>query len=208
MNTEVIPAGECQALKRALEVLRAGGLVAFPTDTVYGVGALAFVAGAVEALYVAKDRSIEKAIPVLIGDPQDIGKVAREVPALADKLAARFWPGPLTLVVPKQPALPAAVSATATVGVREPDHPVARALLNLAGPLAVTSANLSGGSSPTTAAQVLAQLGGRITLILDGGPTPGGMPSTVVDCMGAEPRILREGALSKAEILTFLGLNL
>jgi len=85
---------------------------------------------------------------------------------------------------------------------------LARALLNLAGPLAVTSANLSGGSSPTTAAQVLAQLGGRITLILDGGPTPGGMPSTVVDCMGAEPRILREGALSKAEILTFLGLNL
>lgn len=208
MKTNLIPAGDRLALDRALEVLRSGGLVAFPTDTVYGVGALAFVGSAVESLYAAKGRSTEKAIPVLIGDPQDITRVAGEVPELAIKLAERFWPGPLTLVVPKHPALPGAVSATGTVGVREPDHPVARALLKRSGPLAVTSANLSGESSPTTAAEVLAQLGGRIALILDGGPTPGGVPSTVVDCVGSEPRILREGALSKEKILTFLSGNL
>jgi len=207
MKTRMIPAGDSRALEQALEVLQSGGLVAFPTDTVYGVGALAFMGSAVEGIYTAKNRPVEKAIPVLIGDPGDIGKVAGEVPELAEKLAGRFWPGPLTLVVPKHPGLPAAVSATGTVGLREPDHPVARALLQRAGPLAVTSANLSGRSSPTTADEVLAQLGGRIALILDGGQTPGGVPSTVVDCVGSEPRILRQGVLSKAEIFDFLGLK-
>lgn len=207
MKTRMIPAGDSRALEQALEVLHSGGLVAFPTDTVYGLGALAFMGSAVEGIYAAKNRPVEKAIPVLIGDPGDIGKVASEVPELAEKLAGRFWPGPLTLVVPKHPGLPTAVSVTGTVGLREPDHPLARALLQRAGPLAVTSANLSGESSPTTADEVLAQLGGRIALILDGGQTPGGVPSTVVDCVGSEPRILREGALSKAEIFDFLGLK-
>jgi L-threonylcarbamoyladenylate synthase len=114
----------------------------------------------------------------------------------------------LTLVVPKHPSLPEAVSATATVGVRVPDHAAARRLLQAAGPMAVTSANRSGQPSPSSASEVLAQLGGRIALILDGGKTPGGVPSTVVDCVGAEPKILREGPVTQAEIRRSLGLEL
>jgi len=207
MNTEILSAQDPLALPRALEILQSGGLVAFPTDTVYGVGALAFIADAVESIYAAKNRPVEKAIPVLIGDVDDLAKVCVDIPEIALKLAARFWPGPLTLVVPKHPRLPEAVSATATVGVRIPDHPVARALLRLAGPMAVSSANLSGQLSPTTAQEVFTQLGGRIALILDGGKTPGGVSSTVVDCVGAEPKVLREGPISKGEILTVSGQN-
>ena len=193
MNTEVLPAQDPLALPRAFEILQLGGLVAFPTDTVYGVGALAFDRAAVESIYVAKDRPVEKAIPVLIGDADDLTKVSAEVPEIALKLAARFWPGPLTLVVPKHPDLPEAVSTDATIGVRIPNHPVARALLRLAGPMAVTSANLSGRPGPSTAQEVFAQLGGRIALILDGGRTPGGVPSTVVDCVSPELQVLRAG---------------
>ncbi|MCX6038754.1 MAG: L-threonylcarbamoyladenylate synthase [Chloroflexi bacterium] len=205
MNTEVLSAQNPLALPRALEILQLGGLVAFPTDTVYGVGALAFDGAAVESIYAAKDRPVEKAIPVLIGDADDLAKVSAEVPEIALKLAARFWPGPLTLVMPKHPKLPEAVSAAPTVGVRIPDHPVARALLRLAGPMAVTSANLSGQPSPSTAQEVFAQLGGRIALILDGGKTPGGVPSTVVDCIGVEPQVLRAGAIPKSEIMAVSG---
>jgi L-threonylcarbamoyladenylate synthase len=124
---------------------------------------------------------------------------------MALTLAVHFWPGPLTLVVPKHPDLPAAVSATATVGVRLPDHPVARALLRTAGPLAVTSANRTGGANPSTARDVLEQLGGRIALVIDGYRTPGGVPSTVVDCTGIQPQILREGPVSLDDIRTVLG---
>lgn len=205
MNTEVLSAQDPLALQRALEILQLGGLVAFPTDTVYGVGALAFDGAAVESIYAAKDRPVEKAIPVLIGDADDLAKVSAEVPEIALKLATRFWPGPLTLVMPKHPKLPEAVSAAPTVGVRIPDHPVARALLRLAGPMAVTSANLSGQPSPSTAQEVFAQLGGRIALILDGGKTPGGVPSTVVDCIGVEPQVLRAGAIPKSEIMAVSG---
>jgi L-threonylcarbamoyladenylate synthase len=204
METKILPASSPDALPLALEILKRGGLVAFPTDTVYGVGALAFDGIAVESIYAAKDRPVEKAIPVLIGDPDNLVKVSLEVPEITLKLAARFWPGPLTLVVPKHPDLPEAVSAAPTVGVRVPDHPVARALLRAAGPMAVTSANLSGQPSPVTAQEVFAQLGGRIALILDDGKTPGGVPSTVVDCTGAEPQILREGPISREEIFTIL----
>ncbi len=208
MKTDILAAQDPQALRRALEVLCSGGLVAFPTDTVYGVGALAFDNAAVLSIFAAKGRPAEKAIPVLIADPEDLGKVTPEVPQVAARLASRFWPGPLTLVVAKHPHLPEAVSALPTIGVRIPDHPVARALLRAAGPMAVTSANLSGQPSPSTAQAVFAQLGGRIALIIDGGETPGGVPSTVVDCVGAEPRILRQGPVSQEEIRTFLGLNL
>jgi L-threonylcarbamoyladenylate synthase len=207
MDTEILPVSPPHALRRALEILRSGGLVAFPTDTVYGVGALAFDAAAVESIYAAKDRPNEKAIPVLLGSVDDLPKVAESVPEMALALAARFWPGPLTLVVPKHPRLPEAVSAAPTVGVRVPDHAAARSLLQAAGPMAVTSANLSGQPSPCAASEVLAQLGGRIPLILDGGQTPGGVPSTVVDCLGAEPKVLREGPISESEIFRLLGLS-
>jgi len=200
MQTLILSASQENAIAKALEVLRAGGLVAFPTDTVYGVGALAFDEVAVESIYNAKDRPAEKAIPILIGGTEDLDKVTAEIPAMAAKLAARFWPGPLTLVVPKQPNLPDVVSASPTVGVRVPDHPVARELLRAAGPMAVTSANISGQDSPKTVGDVNRQLNGRIPLILDGGETPGGVPSTVVNCLGTEPVILREGPVTLEDI--------
>ena len=201
MKTEILPAASQNAITSALQVLLSGGLVAFPTDTVYGVGAIAFDERAVESIYAAKARPVEKAIPVLIGDTGDLSRVAEEIPEAAARLIARYWPGPLTVLVPKKPALPSVISATSTVGVRVPDHEVARALLRTAGPMAVTSANLSGQPSPVTAREVFEQLNGRIALILDGGKTPGGVPSTLVDCTGAEIQILREGPISKEELL-------
>jgi len=200
MQTLIIPATQPDAISKALDVLRAGGLVAFPTDTVYGVGTLAFDAGAVESIYTAKDRPVEKAIPILLGGPEDLDKVTTEIPLMAAKLSVRFWPGPLTLVIPKHPNLPDVVSAMPTVGVRVPDHPIARTLLTAAGPMAVTSANISGQDSPKTAEEVSRQLNGRISLILDEGETPGGVPSTVVNCLGAEPVILREGPVTLKDI--------
>jgi L-threonylcarbamoyladenylate synthase len=201
MKTEIIPAIKIQ---RALEILRSGGIVAFPTDTVYGVGALAFDNAAIESIYNAKDRPIEKAIPVLIADIDDINLVADEVPEMARIFASRFWPGPLTCIVPKKRTLPLAVSVTSTVAVRIPDHINARALLHAAGPMAVTSANISGQPSPSTAQEVYDQLNRRIPLILDGGKTQGGVPSTLVDCTGEKPVILREGPISLSELLSAL----
>jgi len=201
--TILLPANS-ESIQTAFEILHNGGLVAFPTDTVYGVGALAFDGKTVESIYVAKDRPIEKAIPVLIGDHEDMEKVGMDIPAIAYKLASRFWPGPLTIVIPKAPTLPESVSATATVGVRVPDHEVARAILRAAGPMAVTSANISGQPSPSTADEVFIQLGGRIDMILDGGITPGGVPSTVADCTGEAIKILREGPISLEEIMSKL----
>ena len=204
MKTELISSSVPDAISRALQILNAGGLVAFPTDTVYGVGALAFDGKAVESIYTAKDRPVEKAIPILIGDPGDLEKVGMDVPSSAHQLAARFWPGPLTILVPKRTELPETVSATSTVGVRVPDHEVARALLRTTGPMAVTSANISGAQSPVTAQEVYEQLAGRIDLIIDGGKTPGGVPSTLVDCTSSELKVLREGPLSLQELLSAL----
>jgi len=201
MNTEIVPANQ---IERALKILKNGGLVAFPTDTVYGLGSLAFDTTAIEGIYIAKDRPIEKAIPVLIADAADLPKIADSVPEMARVFAEHFWPGPLTCVVPKKGTLPAAISATETVAVRIPDHPDARALLRAAGPMAVTSANISGQASPITAQEVYQQLVGRIPLILDGGRTPGGVPSTLVDCTGREPKILREGPISLEDLLRML----
>lgn len=206
MRTTVLPAGNSGTLQlsSAVEILLGGGLVAFPTDTVYGVGALAFDFQAVERLFIAKDRRLEKAIPILIGSPADFLKVADQVNERALRLAQTFWPGPLTLVVPRHPDIPGNLSPLPTIGVRMPDHPVALALLKAAGPLAVTSANLSGGANSLTAAEVQTQLEGRIAMILDGGPTPGGQPSTVLDCTGPEPVIVRQGPISLEQILEAL----
>ena len=201
MKTEIIPASEIQT---ALKILKSGGIVAFPTDTVYGLGSPAFDNTAIESIYTAKDRPIEKAIPILIGDLSDLNQIAVDIPDMALGFAARFWPGPLTCVVPKKQTLPSAVSATPTVAVRIPDHPDARTLLRAAGPMAVTSANISGGASPSTAQEVYDQLKGRIPLILDGGKTQGGIPSTLVDCTGEKPVVLREGPISLSELMAAL----
>lgn len=204
MQTEIISADYSQAVQRALETLLKGGLVAFPTDTVYGLGALAFDSKAVESIYLAKDRPIEKAIPVLIGGAADLEKISDDITDVTRKLASRFWPGPLTIIIPKEPTLPETVSATSTVGVRVPDHTVAQELLRAAGPMAVTSANISGQPSPSTAQEVFDQLNGRIELIIDGGQTPGGVPSTLVDCSGEEIKVLRNGPISLDQIMAAL----
>lgn len=201
MKTKILPASE---IVHALEILASGGIIAFPTDTVYGLGALAFDNAAIESVYTAKDRPLEKAIPILIGDLSDLDKVGFDIPDMALRFASRFWPGPLTCVIPKKLTLPRAVSATSTVAVRIPDHPDALALLQAAGPMAVTSANISGAQNPLTAQDVYDQLNGRIPLILDGGKTPGGIPSTLVDCTGEKPVILREGPLTLENLISAL----
>lgn len=196
MRTEFLSAEHPAAILHAADVLRNGGLVAFPTDTVYGLASLPFNASFVEQLYTAKGRSNEKAIAILVGDVNQTHLVVSTMGQMATRLAEHFWPGPLTLIVPRLASLPDVLSPYPTIGVRMPDHPVALALLRRIGPLAVTSANRSGEASPTTAAEVRIQLKGRIHLILDGGATPGGIPSTVVDCTTAELAILRPGPIS------------
>jgi L-threonylcarbamoyladenylate synthase len=201
LKTEVMPADHPQALIRAQEVLRGGGLIAFPTDTVYGLGVEIGNAQAVAQLKRIKGREEGKAIPVLAAGVDDLRQVAKPLPGMAKRLAERFWPGPLTLVVWRLPELPREVSLFDTVGVRVPDHPITLALLAQTGPLAVTSANRSGGPDPLSAEDVLAVLGGAFDLLLDGGPAPGGMASSVVDCTQEEPQLLRRGPIS-AEAIT------
>ena len=205
MMTAVLSADET-AIRRAIQVLKGGGLVAFPTDTVYGVGAHAFMPKAVEKLYTAKIRPRDKAIPILLAGVEDLALVAEEIPEVAWELMERFWPGGLTLVLPKKAAVPDMVTAgQPNVAVRVPDHPVPRALIEgLGAPLAATSANLSGHPSPITAEEVRAELGGRIELILDGGRCPGGIPSTVLDLTADPPAILRRGAVAAEEIKAIL----
>jgi L-threonylcarbamoyladenylate synthase len=205
IKTKVFPASE-ETIGIAARILAEGGLVAFPTDTVYGVGAHAFQPDAVERIYVAKTRPQDKAIPILLSQADDLALIAEGIPETAWLLAERFWPGGLTLVLPKKANVPDIVSAGGpTVAVRAPDHPVPRALIAALGaPLAATSANLSGRPSPVTAQEVEAELGGRSELILDGGRCPGGVPSTVLDLTTDPPAILRAGAISAGEINTTL----
>src|SRR5690606_14582798 len=152
---------------------------------------------AIERLYAVKGREHTKAIAVLLGSVSQLGQVALEPGPEALRLAQRFWPGALTLVVPRQPSLPANLTQTDNVGVRVPDHALAQQLLLASGPLAVTSANLSGQPDALNAQAVLSQLGGRIEAILNGGSTPGAVPSTVVDTTLSPPRILRAGPIGE-----------
>jgi L-threonylcarbamoyladenylate synthase len=192
-----------EAIAEAAALLRAGRLVAFPTETVYGLGADATNGLAVAGLYAAKGRPSFNPLIVHAADAGAALRLAAPTP-LADRLAAAFWPGPLTLVLAKAPACPVAELATAgldTIALRVPAHRIAQALLRAAGlPVAAPSANRSGHVSPTTAAHVAADLGGRVAMILDGGPTPLGLESTVVDATGAEPVILRPGAVTREQV--------
>lgn len=197
---------EAAVIARAADCLRRGGLVAFPTETVYGLGVNAFDEAAVRRLFEAKGRPAVDPLIVHIADAAHLPLVARTVPASVQALAQRFWPGPLTLVLPKTAAVPGAVTAGLdTVAVRVPAHPVAHALLAAADlPVAAPSANLFSRPSPTTAAHVLQDLAGRIDMVLDGGQTDVGIESTVLDLCGPVPTVLRPGAVTIAMLRELL----
>ena len=195
------------SLARAVEVLRAGGLVAFPTETVYGLGANALDADAVRRIFAAKGRPATNPVIVHVATIEQVALVASDWPDDAARLAAAFWPGPLTLVLPRRPEVPDVVTAGGpTVAVRIPAHPVALRLLEALGlPIAAPSANRSNRLSPTTAEHVYADLNGRIDLLLDAGPTSGGIESTVVDVTTRPARLLRLGLIDPAAIERIIG---
>ena len=206
-STKTLPADAPDALREALDWLRQSEVVAFPTDTVYGVGVPVDNVAAVERLYELKGRPHEMALPLLLSEAGDLERVCRDVPAVAWKLAERFWPGGLTLVLWRKPAVPERVTGgRPSVAVRLPDHPVPRELAGRLGmPLASSSANRSGEPAPITAPEVLAQLGGRIPLLLDGGPCRQALASTIVDLTTASPVVLREGPVTREEIAAVIG---
>jgi L-threonylcarbamoyladenylate synthase len=198
---------EPDRIARAAAILRAGGLVAFPTETVYGLGADALNAGAVQGIFDAKGRPANNPLIVHVADVAAARELVTDWPAAAERLVERFWPGPLSLVLPKTTLVPDIVTAGAkTVALRMPAHPVALELLRAgATPLAAPSANRSSEVSPTRAQHVLKGLQGRIDLLLDGGPTSGGLESTVLDLTSDPPRLLRPGLVSRSEIEAVIG---
>ena len=205
---EVNPdAPDADSIQQAADILRGGGLVAFPTETVYGLGANALDAQAVERIYEAKGRASNNPLIVHVSDEAAARDLVDAWPEAAQKLAARFWPGPLTLVLPRQSQIPDVVTGGGdTVGVRVPAHPVALALLRACGlPLAAPSANRSLQLSPTRAAHVLDGLDGLIDALLDSGPTTGGLESTVLNLTTRRPTLLRPGLISPAEIEAVVG---
>jgi len=199
-KAELLSLSHPNVFDQAATVIQAGGVVAFPTDTVYGIGVSAFNRKAIEKIYDVKGRSHLKAIPILVGDAEDSAQITPPIPLYIQQIIDNFWPGALTLVLPLLPELPGNLSPWPTVGLRLPDHDQVRRLLRKTGPLAVTSANLSSEPSALTADEVLQQLEGRIDLILDGGPVAGGQASTVLDCSGEKLKILREGPISLTAI--------
>lgn len=198
---------EPDVIQRAATVLRAGGLVAFPTETVYGLGANALSAEAVARIFTAKGRPSNNPIIVHVADVAGARRLVESWPDEAQRLAERFWPGPLTLVLKRNPMVPDIVTAGGeTVGVRVPANAIALALLKSADlPIAAPSANQSSNISPTTAEHVRRGLDGRIDMILDGGPTTGGVESTVLDLSGTTPCILRPGLITAEQIGEVLG---
>jgi L-threonylcarbamoyladenylate synthase len=201
MKTRLIAASHLDAIGLARQVIGSGGLIAFPTDTLYGLGCDPHSTTALQRIYAAKGRAMTKAIPVLISHPDQLARLVSELPERTDKLMEQWWPGALTLVLPKHAVLPPDLTPYPGLAVRMPNHPVALSLLNQTGPLAVTSANLSDHENPRDAEGVLAQLDGLVDLILDGGDLLGGQASTIVDCMGSEPKLLREGPIPFNAIL-------
>lgn len=201
MKTQLISTTHPDAITIACEVVHSGGLIAFPTDTLYGLGCDPHLPTALQKIYAAKGRAMTKAIPVLIGHKEQLASLVSNLPRQAGRLMEQWWPGALTLVLPKHPGLPPELTPYPGLAVRMPNHPVALSLLDKTGPLAVTSANLSDHENPQDAQGVLAQLDGLVDLILDGGKLSGGQASTIIDCMGSEPKLLREGPIRFSEIL-------
>lgn len=216
MNTEIIRINinsinnckeETDKLKHAAEVIKKGGLVAFPTETVYGLGANALDAGAVKKIFEAKGRPSDNPLIVHIADISSLGKLIAEMPGFAHKLIDEFWPGPLTLIFKKSGIIPYEITAGLdTVAIRMPAHPVALALIKEAEvPIAAPSANSSGKPSPTLAEHVIEDLMGKIDMIIDGGATNVGVESTVLDITSNPPVILRPGGITFEQLREVLG---
>ena len=201
MNTKVIKQSDPQSSEIAKMVLMAGGVVAIPTDTVYGIACHVYMRESIQRLYAIKERDRMKAIPVLIGSMEHIPIVAADFPLAAQTLAEHFWPGALTIVLNKNPELPTELTNYSTVGLRMPNHFWLISLMQSCGPLATTSANISGQNSLRDAQDVLDALKGRIDLLIDGGICKGGFPSSVIDCTVSPVKVLREGSVTEQAIL-------
>ena len=195
------------ALAEAIRILHGGGVVAFPTETFYGLGADARQEAAVEKVFRLKGRNAQNPISVIVADDREATLLAGEVPTAAQILMGTFWPGPLTLLFGASPAvLPRLTAGTGKIGIRVSSHAIARRLAaGLAGPLTATSANLSGERECSTAGEVITAFGEGLDGIIDGGETTGGLGSTILDVTVAPPRVLRAGVVSRTEILAALG---
>ena len=205
MTARVVP-DDARGRAAAIEVLQAGGIVALPTDTVYGIAVALDTPGGIERLFEVKRRPPERGIMLLLDDAAQAARIAVMTPAAA-ALAAAAWPGGLSVVAPQRPdrPLPDVLTGGArTIGLRVPDHDAPRTLARAVGPLPTTSANVSGRPEATDAASIMAQLGEEIDLVLDGGPAGGSPPSTVVDCTGDRPAVLRQGSLALADLIAVL----
>ena len=188
-------------IEKGVKILQKGGVIAFPTDTVYGLGADAFNCAAVERVFKIKNRSKRQQLPILIADIERLTTLAEPIPEITWFLARRFWPGGLTLVLPKIDTMPAYLAPGPTIAVRIPNHPVCLALIqHLGDPIIGTSANISGRPAALTAEEVGQQLGGKIDLIINGGQCPGGKESTILDITHEPPIILRQGIIPSHEI--------
>lgn len=189
-----------RALEMSTKILNDGGLIVFPTDTVYGLAAKYDILTAVQRIFLVKDRDQTKALPVIIGDISQVDEVGYEITETATRLMEKFWPGALTVVLRKNKNITTPLSQDDSIGIRIPNDKFVQLLSKKVGPLATTSANISGLPSTTNVAEVLIQIGDFVDLIIDGGESPGGVPSTVVDCRSNTIKILREGAIPKDEI--------
>lgn len=208
IDTRLLDAAQNGVIEEAARLLANGFLVVFPTDTVYGVGAAVQNSEAVMNIYRAKGRPIRKGIPVLIADRRNLADIVGTIPEAVKPLIERYWPGPLTLVLARRPELPAVLSPNEGVAVRLPDGDIARQLISAAGgALAVSSANLSSEPPSRSAQEAYRALGGRAALIIDGGQSPGGTASTVLNCLEMPPRIERPGPITVSQIEQYLALG-
>ena len=183
------------SIKKAVDTLKSGGVIAFPTDTVYGIGADPFQSEAIQKLYTIKGRPKNKPIPILVGSYQDVENIAQNLPEMFFQLATQFWPGALTLIVEAK-GLPTQITARGnTVGLRMPDHPIALKILQRFGPIATTSANKSDKAPATSKSEIERELGNIVDLIIDGGTTNTGTSSTVIDLIKTPPKVLRQGEI-------------
>jgi L-threonylcarbamoyladenylate synthase len=198
--TDTLSQALLQSIEAAARVLRDGGLAVYPTETFYGLGAAVARADAVHKLGSLKGRDASKPMPVIVGDEAAARALWVEVPAAAEIFIKRFWPGPLTIVLPARPGLPFELAPSGNIGIRVSSHPVARELARRVGPLVATSANLSGNHESTKVAQIDRKLREAVGFVLDAGQTPGGRPSTVLSFTEGKPEIIREGAIQRALI--------